>query len=200
MANTLYLRIEIDRAFPAIWREFYIPDTYRMDRFHQVIQIVMGWENAHLHEFEVNDVVIGMIDEFTSDSPRKTEDETAIYLSDLDLSKGDVLTYMYDFGDSWLHKIEILDITDGEVPDPHCTKGEKACPPEDCGGIWGYSELLKELKEGKKSDIFDFEGWLDPEFDPDFFPQEAINKELLKFSRWHKKHPREKSTPWHQLD
>lgn len=111
MPKILQLKILLIESNPLVWRTFKLSDDYRMDRFHQVLQIVMGWNNSHLHEFRIKGREIGMIDDhFSLDSPN-LEDETKVYLRDLDLKGKDTFNYFYDFGDSWEHLIDVEHIS-----------------------------------------------------------------------------------------
>ena len=128
------------------------------------------------------------------------EDETKLYLCDLNLESGDSMQYLYDFGDSWQHLIELESISDGELAAPYCVDGKGSCPMEDSGGIGGYKYMLEILKNPNHPDRFDFWGDEPPEdYDPTYFPIKEVNAELGRFGAWHKKHPRAKSTPWHQI-
>ncbi len=198
MSKTLHFKITLMGSKPPIWRKFEVTDNYRFDRFHQVIQIVMGWYNAHLHEFRFQDRQIGMLLDDDFDLP-EVEDETTLYLKDLSLNQGDAFVYLYDFGDSWEHVIHLEKISDATLFSPVCKEGDRACPPEDCGGIWGYTDLLEVLKNPSDSEYESWIEWLPEGFDPQVFPIDKVNKELKKFGIWHNKNPRAKSTPWHQI-
>lgn len=197
MPKTLQLKIQLLGSEPLIWRTFKVTDDYRMDRFHQVIQIVMGWSNSHLHEFRVKSRVIGMLDDFNMGDFQEVEDETKVRIRDFDLKQKDTFHYLYDFGDSWEHIISVEDISTEELLNPLCLEGEKACPPDDCGGVWGYADLLEILKDKKHPEYEDYKEWLPKGFKPHVFPLKAVNAELASFGAWHRKHPRKKSTPWH---
>ncbi|MEZ5039752.1 MAG: plasmid pRiA4b ORF-3 family protein [Saprospiraceae bacterium] len=198
MSKTLHFKIKLLDIKPVIWRQFQVTDDYRFDRFHQVIQIVMGWTNSHLHEFRVKDRHIGILFNDGFDMAI-IEDGTTLYLKDLALQKGETLVYLYDFGDNWEHALHLEEISDNPLSNPICTAGESACPPEDCGGIWGYSDMLEIIKDPGHQRYEDMMEWLSSPFDPTVFSVDKVNKELKKFGAWHRKHPRAKSTPWHKL-
>ena len=104
--NQLIFHISLRGSKPEIWRRVTVPDNIRMDRFNQVIQLAMGWKNAHLHDFRWQQRSIGLItpyDEWDND----TEDELTIYLSELGLQENDTLFYTYDYGDTWEHFIKL---------------------------------------------------------------------------------------------
>ncbi len=199
MSKRLNFRIVLIESKPIIWRAFQVTDDYRLDRFHQVIQIVMGWQNSHLHEFRFGKRQIGMLDDWSCEYAPNLEDETKIFLRDFNLEEKDVFTYEYDFGDSWKHVLYVESAFSGKKSDPVCSEGSLACPPEDCGGVWGYSDLLTVLKDPTHPEYDGFINWLPDGFDPYHFSVETVNTELKKFGAWHRKHPRKKSTPWHQL-
>jgi hypothetical protein len=197
MPKTLQLKIILFQSKPMIWRTFKVTDDYRMDRFHQVIQLVMGWNNSHLHEFRIKGREIGMPDDhFALDFPN-LEDETKVRLRDLDLKEKDTFHYLYDFGDSWEHILYVENISTEELLNPICLEGERACPPDDCGGEWGYTDLLEILKDKNHPEYEGYKEWLPRGFKPNIFPLKAVNEELVTFGAWHRKHPRKKSTPWH---
>ena len=198
MSKILQFKIQLRESNPLIWRTFKVSDDYRIDRFHQVIQIVMGWKNAHLHEFRINERQLGMLMNDGFDYP-KVEDETSIFLKDLSLEKGVIFSYLYDFGDSWEHLIKLGKITTEELEMPICLEGSGACPPEDCGGISGYANLLKIIKNPSDPEYDSWIEWLPTNFNPNDFLKDKTNSELKKFGKWHNKHPFSKSTPWHQI-
>ena len=134
---------------PPIWRRFLIPGNYNFSDFHRAIQDVMGWHESHLHEFEVINPVtnqkeyIGVPenDELISGEKRRISD-----IFSFDNSKA---KYVYDFGDYWVHLIELEKIFPIEKNKkyPVCLQGEGSGPPEDCGGLSGYIDLLENSTE-----------------------------------------------------
>lgn len=165
----------------------------------------MGWENSHLHQFtfpdnrpkptreEINELrQTGQWDKLEECMRRDRcisdirfelediEDEKRVKLSELAPAVKSKFIYEYDFGDSWDHNIEVVKIgpPDEGVKYPVCLSGKFACPPEDCGGLWGYYEKLEILKNPKHKDYQDIHGWMPRGFDPERFNIEAINAEL----------------------
>ncbi len=192
MNQPLYLlRISIQNIEPEIWRRFVVPADITLDRLHDVIQIVMGWEDHHLHEFIINK------GKYT-ENPESVEDgleEAKVRLKDLIHKNGQGFVYHYDFGDDWLHDVVLEDshYSNAELLSPvECLDGERACPPEDIGGIEGYEELCRELAEMDDDDIDDDgeeegeweEEWDDEEYDSEEFDLEYVNHELLIYQRW----------------
>ena len=137
----------------------------------------MGWTDSHLHQFIANQVFYGTPDD---DFELEMEDETQYKLSQLLTKEKESLVYEYDFGDSWEHKILLEKILpyDSKIVLPVCLKGKRACPPEDCGGIWGYEELLQTISNPKHPDHDEMLEWLGGKFDPEEFDLEEINEDL----------------------
>jgi len=174
------IKISLIGAKPPIWRTFLVPSDLRLDVFHDVIQIVMGWADSHLHQFIANNVFYGIPDD---EFGMEIENEAKFKLFHLLKKEKDTIKYEYDFGDSWEHKI-LLEKTfpfDIKTALPVCIKGKRACPPEDCGGIWGFEELLETISNPKHPDHEDMLEWLGGEFDPEEFDLEGINKYLTKY-------------------
>jgi hypothetical protein len=181
--KTYQLKIELEGVSPPIWRRVLVPGDISLGRLHAVIQLVMGWENAHLHQFIIDK-------EFYSDPTFKLNEdggaqrvlnEKKTLLRDIATRAGKVFVYEYDFGDSWTHRIKAEKILEQEPSTGgvvQCIDGERACPPEDCGGVWGYADLLKALKSPKHPEHESTLEWVGEEFDPEAFNPEKINKAL----------------------
>lgn len=176
--NTVYkLRVELIYSEPTIWREFYVDGKMLLPNFHIAIQVVMGWKNAHLHQFIHNRTFYGMPDPYDE---LDTVDYQKIKLSDLLIKKGDQFIYEYDFGDSWAHTITLqnIEVHRKIAQLPYCDKGERACPPEDCGGIPGYENLIRVLSDPKDEEYEDMMMWLGGNYDPKTFDLDTVNKAL----------------------
>ena len=174
------IKISLIGVKPPIWRTVLVPDNLGLGAFHNVIQVAMGWTDSHLHQFIANRVFYGTPDD---DFELEMEDETKYKLSQLLKKEKDSLIYEYDFGDSWEHKVLLEKILpdDGKTILPVCLKGKRACPPEDCGGIWGYEELLVTISDSKHPDHEDILEWLGGDFDPEEFDLEEINEDLAEY-------------------
>jgi len=157
--------------------------------FHSVIQIVMGWENSHLHQFIKNKTFYAerMKDDWTW-GDLKNVDYKNLKISDLLNKEKDKIEYEYDFGDSWFHDVLLEKIlpADNKVKYPVCMDGRLVCPPEDSGGIWGYKSLLEILKNPKSEEYEEYLEWLGGEFDPEHFDKDEVNKVLKKFIKFKK--------------
>ncbi|MFK7936207.1 MAG: plasmid pRiA4b ORF-3 family protein [Saprospiraceae bacterium] len=174
----LQFKITLIGTNPKIWRRIQIGENVSFQQLHFVLQASMGWMNAHLHEFRINDRRIGIIDEDYRDD--KVESETEVKLSDLHLQPGDKFHYTYDFGDSWEHLIEVEPVKQAAKELPYVIDGESMGPPEDIGGVPGLQMLMvatsqpnhpqyKELREHFMLDEFvDAEEWENSEmyYDP----------------------------------
>lgn len=172
------LKITLAGSKPAIWRRVVVPDC-TLGELHATIQAAMGWTNSHLHMFEYRD------DRF-SDPRFELEaaeyDESQVYLSQLVDDGCKKLRYEYDFGDDWMHTIQIeksLDLKPEEKL-PKCIKGAGACPPEDCGGVWGYQEFLEAIRDPKHKQHEEMVEWAGEDFDPNHFDLEVTNKVLTE--------------------
>lgn len=200
------LKITLRRSKPAIWRRIAVPSDIPLSDLHIVIQIVMGWTNSHLHQFVVRNpqakptpqellsldmlarfdrLMMASRDRCWSD-PRmeleEAEDETKTKLCELAPAVKSKLIYEYDFGDGWDHQIDVVKIGPPAqgIDYPVCLKGKLACPPEDCGGIWGYYQMLEVLKDPKHEQHEDISDWIGDSFDPERFDLDEINAELAK--------------------
>ena len=182
LRNIYQIKISLIGAKPPISRTVLVPSNLKLAAFHDVIQVVMGWTDSHLHQFIANNEFYGIPDD---DFELEMEDESKYKLSQLLSKEKESFIYEYDFGDSWEHKIllEKIHPFDTKIVLPVCIKGKRACPPEDCGGIWGYEELLETISDPKHPDHENMLEWLGGEFDPEEFDLEAINEDLAEHCR-----------------
>lgn len=176
-APTAYdLKISLKHSQPLIWRNVLVPSDFTLAQLHDVIQIAMGWQNCHLHVFTAGKQQYGPagLDD--------AKDEENITLKQLFQKIGSKILYEYDFGDSWLHEIKLEDISKDamELTSPLCVAGKQACPPEDCGGLPGYADLLHTLSNPKDPEYKETLQWLGGKFDPEFFFPDFVNSRLQK--------------------
>lgn len=167
---------------PAIWRRIQIPDCTLVD-LHEYIQRAFGWWDYHLHQFEIDGVRYTQPPPNGDDFDMEFEDETDVILSQL-LPKSAKRTrwkYEYDFGDGWLHEVlfEGFPPNDPKVKYPLCIEGERACPPEDCGGPWGYADYLATIADPQDEQHEEMLQWRGP-FDPEAFDAKSVTKEMRK--------------------
>jgi hypothetical protein len=174
MARAYTLRIELEEIRPVIWRQVVVPGNLSLARLHLVIQDAMGWENCHLHVFEVGERAFGPVGDeaFGSD----VEDEKRVTLEKL-LAAKDRFRYVYDMGDDWGHAIVVEKVTEAEETiAPRCVAGARACPPEDCGGVWGYQDLLEALVRPRTERQRELREWVGDEWTPEAFDVRAADR------------------------
>ncbi len=177
IASTYQLKITLRDSKPPIWRRFSVPESITLPKLHDVIQTVMGWTDSHLHEFIAGRVSYGVPDpEFSSGSMN----EARVRINQLLDQEKQKMLYLYDFGDGWEHIIELEKIIRGDKNSskPRCIAGKRACPPEDCGGIYGYYDLLEAIKDPDHPEHENMMEWLCGDIDPEFFDIEEVNEIL----------------------
>ena len=187
-APLYHLKIVLNGTKPIIWRRLQVPGNANLGWLHAVLQVTMGWTNSHLHQFRVGELLYSDLrhnsPEFEGDP--EILDEHKATLQQVAHQQKDVLGYEYDFGDSWDHQIMVEKIL---LPDPDaatvalCLDGARACPPEDCGGPWGYDNLRKILRNPKHEEHESMKEWLGRPFDPAAFDVEKVNPCLRKL-KW----------------
>jgi Plasmid pRiA4b ORF-3-like protein len=166
-------------ADPPVWRRLLVPADIRLDRLHQVIQVAMGWEDYHLHVFSDGRTQYGI-----PDPELGFRDERKATLRDLAGGEGGRVRYTYDFGDDWKHDVVVEKLLAAEpgMGYPVCVAGAGACPPEDCGGVWGYAHLREILADPADEEHDDMLAWLGlgkaADFDPDRFDVDMANRAL----------------------
>jgi hypothetical protein len=181
-AQTYQLKITLRDIRPPIWRRFHVPSDMKLGKLHHVIQIVMGWTDSHMHQFKMGETYYGTTYPDDSDGMPETRDENKAKISDLVSKPKAKFVYEYDFGDSWEHEVVLEKILPPE-PDtryPKCLEGKYACPPEDCGGVWGYANLLEVIQDEGHPEHEEMLEWLGEGFDPEAFDVEAVNTALRR--------------------
>jgi len=161
-----------------VWRRFVLPSETKLPKFNRMLEAVMGWEGYHLHMFEIADLRIGLPDEDDDD----VVDERRITVKQMLPRRGSQLRWAYDFGDNWQHDV-IVETVEKPSPTaryPICTGGERACPPEDCGGVSGYEELREALADPTHPEHEHLREWAGAGFEPDECDQVAVSKRLRK--------------------
>ena len=149
MNKILKLRITILDIMPEIWREILIENDITFKELHKIIQIAFGWTNSHLYGFNINGTLFSVPDERYESDDLDVNNKITEFL----FSKGQKCIYTYDFGDNWEHEIEIIDILNSEkIQYPKCVAGKRNSPPEDCGSIPGYEDIIEALKSKNKSE------------------------------------------------
>ncbi|MFL5241885.1 MAG: plasmid pRiA4b ORF-3 family protein [Gemmataceae bacterium] len=174
-SHVYQLKITLAHISPPIWRRIQTPDC-TFAKLHEIIQNCMGWEDGHLWAFAINGQEYGEDSGGYSDmlSPLR------IGLSQLAAQGIKKFRYDYDFGDDWKHVVLIEKVLepDPKVTYPRCVKGSRACPPEDCGGPYGYPHFLEAIQNPEHTEHEEMLEWIGGEFDPEKFDLEAVNRRL----------------------
>lgn len=176
--NIYQIKITLKNIRPPVWRRIQVPADMKLDKLHRVIQDVMGWTNSHLHQFLIGHTAYGMPD---PGGELDIKNERNIRLATL-VSEGEQLIYEYDFGDDWQHEVLVekeLPV-EADVCYPNCLAGKRACPPEDCGGPFGYAHMLEALRDPQNPERAEFIQWLGGGLDPEAFDLDEVNRLLGK--------------------
>jgi hypothetical protein len=176
------LKVTLDDSKPPIWRRILFPGNFTLYNLHEILQIVMGWEDYHLHMFNINDQIYGDPED-DEDGDLGTKNETRYRLDRLGLHEKSKFSYEYDFGDSWDHAILVEKILPPEngVHYPVCVQGKRACPPEDVGGVWGYQDFLEAIADPEHEEHDEYLAWIGGDFDPEAFDLDEVNEALRAF-------------------
>ena len=170
--SVVSLKVTLRGVRPPIWRRLLVPARMTLDDLHHAIQAAMGWEDAHLHAFDIAGRRYG--------DPREVDgaaDEARLTVGGVLRSGVSRFSYTYDFGDDWEHSIVIegkRPPVDGQAY-PACVAGRRNCPPEDCGGGWGYQRLLAVLRDPAHPRRQEWLEMLGDDFDPEAFTVEAAD-------------------------
>lgn len=171
------LTIALRDVQPAVCRQLVVKSETPLPKFAQMLERVMGWESYHLHMFEVGGILFGpQDDEFDSEH---VIDERKVTVQQVLPRVGAQLRFDYDFGDGWEHVV-VVDAIEAPLEGkryPICLAGERACPPEDCGGVTGYEELLAALADPSSEEYEDYVEWAG-DFDPERFDLVGANRRL----------------------
>jgi hypothetical protein len=175
-STTIYqLKITLTGIKPPIWRRVEVKDCTLL-KLHKIIQVSMGWGNYHMWYFQIGgeqygDDVIDDVGDFTS--ARKAK------LSQFVRAGVKKFRYTYDMGDCWEHIIQVEKVLEADpvVTYPQCVTGSRACPPEDCGGIGGYSTLVEAIHNPKHKQNKEMLDWVG-DYNPEAFDQGAVNQDL----------------------
>jgi hypothetical protein len=180
--RVLTLRLSVVGTTPAVWRRLAVRESMWLSRLHDCIQIIFDWFDYQTHAFNLDNLRFG--------NPLKRqelsiEDDRDVTLADLDLEHRERLTYGYHFGDGWQVEIAVEKI---EAPQkglyyPVCLAGERAGPPEDCGGLEAFHDMLACIKEPHTDLGREWLEWLGPEYDAEVCDLEKINKALKKLGK-----------------
>ena len=174
------LKVTLKGSKPPIWRRILLPDV-TLGQLHEILQVVMGWSNSHLHQFIVRGEHYSMSPEDDLDNGMETRHEESLLISQIATAGRKVrFIYEYDFGDDWQHEV-VLEKTlepGAGLTYPLCLEGKRACPPEDCGGVWGYAGFLEAMSDSKHPNHREMKAWIGGRFDPEEFSVESVNGRL----------------------
>jgi hypothetical protein len=182
-APVYQIKVGLRGSKPPIWRRLEVPADISLARLHTVIQIAFGWGDSHMHVYETPYGDFG-----TADADLGHRSDTRVTLEQVAPAVRSKLRYTYDFGDDWDHDILVEKVLDqnGTTPYPRCTGGRRAAPPDDCGGILGYTELVEVLSDPTDEEHKDRLEWLGlddaAEFDPETFDAQAVTRALSRVS------------------
>ncbi len=175
--NSIYqIKVTLEGSNPPIWRGVLLSGDTSLEELHYILQVVMDWQNYHLHQFVVGDKRYGV----NEDSMPDPESERSTTLRQVATRQKSRIFYEYDFGDGWEHDILVEKVLDPEegLRYPVCIEGEHAAPPEDCGGIPGYYMMLEAIEDPEHPDHEDMLEWVGGDFDPATFDLYEINEKL----------------------
>lgn len=183
------VRVDLDGARPPIWRRLELASDLTLAELHEVLQTAMGWTDSHLHHFlagaKRDYTVLPFLTDFDEEEGDEGINERDVRLDQVLVDVGDRVHYEYDFGDGWEHtlRLEKVEAEDAAAPRARVLGGRRACPPEDCGGIGGYEQLLDALASGAGDDEHRHEllQWLGDDWDPTEFSAEDTD-ELLQLT------------------
>jgi hypothetical protein len=175
------IRIALQEIQPSIWRRIQVGEDITLAQLHTILQIVMNWEDYHLHEFTIGRRVYSVPDPDDDMYERKVIDERQVRLCDVVPRVGTQFLYLYDFGDSWHHDLllEAIIMPDSTLQYPRCVAGERQTPPEDVGGIPGYQDYLEAIADPEHEEHENMLGWRGP-FDLEAFSADEVNSRLRK--------------------
>lgn len=187
MNAIVQITVNLSQSYPPITRRLFLLEETSFFELHHIIQISMGWKNYHSFEFNVDGYRIGLVDEsefgFANNQVLSAK---KLMLFDIISSNQDGFEYLYDFGDRWIHNITIERW--GEVEDnsfsPHCIDGQLNCPPEDCGGIKGYYQLLRILEDTTHPEYSSMVHWVGANFDPTKFEKVRVKRQLEQLQKY----------------
>jgi hypothetical protein len=180
------LKITLTGIDPPIWRQLEVPSSIKLCCLHSAFQVVMGWTDSHLHQFEKDGKKWGIVQL----QEENVLDEGDVMLAEVLTTEGETMVYLYDFGDNWRHEVflEKIVLVNEVAKAPMCFGGERRCPVEDVGGVRGYQHFLEVILNPKDKQHAQFVRWAGGHF-IDEFDLKAVNKKLSRM-KWPVKHRR----------
>lgn len=174
------MKVTLQNIRPPIWRRIQVPSDLTLRKFHRILQDAMGWYDSHLHQFTIRGVYYAERNPEWEGFGPPVRSERTTRLEDVVSGPKMKFVYEYDFGDGWEHEILVEKVLPPEegVRYPVCVTGAPACPPEDCGGPWGYAELLEAIRDRNHERHEELLEWVGARFDPEAFDLAGINRAL----------------------
>lgn len=182
-ANRIFhLRVELLYIEPLIWRRLWVPETVKLKKLDRIIQESMGWTNSHLHAFTIDGKRYGSLEQDDWGMDPNLLDEKRYAIRDVLGCVGFEFSYVYDFGDDWMHRVVVERIDEGTALNnwAMCVAGESACPPEDVGGPPGYEMFRESIADKSHPEYADYWTWNGGPFDPAAFDMNLANKRIRK--------------------
>ena len=175
------IKVTLRGSKPPIWRRLLVNAATPLDEMHDVLQMAMGWTDSHLHQFFARERRFGVPDPEWGDDD--LVDESGVPLRSILTHRSDRILYEYDFGDGWEHTIELEKVLSEDLDVPICLKGRRACPPEDVGGLWGYSEFLEAISDRSHPEHEEYREWIGGTFDAEQFDAGVVNQLFTEYCR-----------------
>jgi hypothetical protein len=170
------LKVTLMETDPPIWRRLRVPGDTTLAQLDRIIQAAMGWTNSHLHTFTAGGSLYALP---STEWEIEVKDERRTRLADVAREEGEAFIYEYDLGDAWRHQVLVEEVAAGPGGVPRCLGGERACPPEDCGGVDGYYDTLERLGDPTDEEHESTKTWIESmtggPFDPEAFDLDAAN-------------------------
>ncbi len=177
---TIYqIKVTLKDSKPPIWRRIQVRSDITLENLHYILQTVMGWTDSHLHMFAIGGEHYGPT-ESDPTGDLEMENERRVRLAEVVPSAGARFVYEYDFGDSWEHILQVEKVLPPEPGKryPLCLAGNRAGPPEDVGGVWGYAEFLEAIRDPRHPEHDEWLEWVGDDFDPEVLDLEDVNQAL----------------------
>ncbi len=170
------VRIELQDIEPLIWRRVAVRTAMSLTNMHHVIQAAMGWLDSHVWEFQVSGVKYGPLSADDDEWNQLIEDASVTTLQSVLDAGVRQMQYVYDLGDYWEHSVIVEEVVPPQpgVRYPQFLGGERRCPPEDCGGPFGYAEFLREIASKRRDERSATLEWHGGPYDPDEVGEEKI--------------------------
>jgi hypothetical protein len=174
---------------PPIWRRLLVPAGLTLEQLHHVVQAAMGWQDSHMHSFRIGQKSFRIPDPEDALMGLPGGDERKVRLFTVLGKVGSKAVYTYDFGDDWEHSISVEKVLQPEEGRtyPVCVAGKRRGPPEDCGGVPGFYNLLEAISDPDHEDHENMQEWIGGDFDPEDFSVDEVNEMLTNLQHGRRK-------------